>query len=373
MKVARQLAENILSPIDVRINGSRRQDIIVHDERLYRRVLVSGSLGLGEAYMDGWWDCERIDELIFRLIKYRANHRTLSAAAILSYVGGKIINKASPGRAFEIGKRHYDIGNDLFEAMLDNRMTYTCGYWQGLHRTPKNLDIAQEQKLDLVCRKIGLRAGQTVLDIGGGWGSFAGFAAERYGARVTVLTVSEEQVRLGRTKLKNLPVKFELKDYRQASGNFDHVVSLGMFEHVGTKNYRTFMEVVNKVLKPEGLFLLHTIGHNRKTSGVDPWIERYIFPNSIIPQSSQLVRSLEGTFVIEDWHNFGVDYDPTLMAWHKRFEKAWPKLNEHYDERFHRMWRYYLLSCAGAFRSRNIQLWQLVLSRNREGGYASIR
>lgn len=374
MGYARGQIERLLEPTGIRLNGSQPYDIRVHDERLYRRVLTQGSLGFGEAYMDGWWESEHIDELVFRLTRSHVERRLVTPALVLAYLSSKVINKASPARAFEIGRRHYDIGNDLFESMLDKRMTYTCAYWKGLEYSPQNLDRAQDQKLDLVCRKIGLKPGQTVLDIGGGWGSFAGYAAEKYGAKVTVITVSKEQVALGKKRLKGLPVRFELKDYRDATGSYDHVVSLGMFEHVGTKNYAVFMDVVGRVLKPEGLFLLHTIGHNRLSSGVDPWIEKYIFPGGIIPQSRKLAAAAEGRFVIEDWHNFGAHYDPTLMAWYHRFESAWPKLEKAgYDERFHRMWRYYLLTCAGAFRARNIQLWQLVLSRGKRGGYESIR
>lgn len=374
MSYASKQVEKLLEPTGIQLNGSQPYDIQVHDDRLYRRVLTQGSLGLGEAYMDGWWESDRIDEVVFRLMSNHVERRLVTPALVLAYLSGKVINKASPARAFEIGTHHYDIGNNLFQAMLDARMTYTCAYWKGLEHSPRNLDRAQEQKLDLVCRKIGLKAGQTVLDIGGGWGSFAGYAAEKYGADVTVMTVSKEQVTLGKKRLKGLSVHFELKDYRDATGSYDHVVSLGMFEHVGTKNYAVFMDVVDRVLKPEGLFLLHTIGHNRQSSGVDPWIEKYIFPGGILPRSSKLALSLEGTFVLEDWHNFGAHYDSTLLAWHHRFENAWPKLKKAgYDERFHRMWKYYLLACAGAFRSRNIQLWQLVLSHGKKDGYDSIR
>lgn len=251
-------------------------------------------------------------------------------------------------------------------------MTYTCGYW----KDAKTLDEAQEAKLDLVCRKIGLKKGDRVLDIGCGWGSFAQYAAEKYGASVVGVTVSKEQVALGSERVKGLPVEIRLQDYRAISdGPYDHIVSLGMFEHVGHKNYRTYMKKVHELLKDGGLFLLHTIGSNQLTPISDPWIDRYIFPNGMLPSVQQLGASIEKLFVMEDWHNFGADYDKTLMNWYLNFEKAWSSLKEKYGERFCRMWRYYLLFTAGAFRSRqNNQLWQIVLSKNGvPGGYQSIR
>lgn len=375
---AQHKVEELLAHADVKINGSRPWDIKVHEPQLYSRVLATGSLGFGEAYMDGWWDCDAIDQLIYRLISAHIDDKVSPWRLLPSIIAAKVMNKQSKARAFQVGEAHYNIGNDIFENMLDARMTYTCAYWKDLDRTnPDNLDKAQEQKLDLVCKKIGLKKGDHVLDIGCGWGSFMKFAAEKYGARCTGLTVSKEQVALGTKRCEGLPIEFRLEDYRDHKGSYDKVISLGMFEHVGNKNYRVYMEAVKRLLKPEGLFLLHTIGHNRKTSGVDPWIEKYIFPNGIIPQSSLVAAAFEGLFVMEDWHNFGADYDPTLMAWEHRFEKAWSELQKtgKYSERFHRMWRYYLLACAGAFRTReSIELWQLVLSpKGVPGGYTTVR
>lgn len=369
--------EELLSHADIVINGTRPWDIKVHEPRLFDSVLASGNLGLGEAYMDGWWDCDSIDEFICKILSAHLDEKISPWRLLPHIVMAKVMNKQSKGRAFEVGEKHYNIGNDLFETMLDARMTYTCAYWKGLEHRTENLDAAQEQKLDLVCKKIGLKKGDHALDIGCGWGSFMKFAAEKYGARCTGLTVSKEQVALGQKRCAGLPIEFRLEDYREHQGSYDHVISLGMFEHVGNKNYRIYMEAVKRLLKPNGLFLLHTIGHNRKTSGVDPWIEKYIFPNGIIPQSSLVASAFEGLFIMEDWHNFGADYDPTLMAWADKFEKAWPELSKggKYSERFHRMWRYYLLSCAGAFRARSsIELWQIVLSpKGIAGGYSAVR
>jgi cyclopropane-fatty-acyl-phospholipid synthase len=271
----------------------------------------------------------------------------------------KLFNLQKPGRAYQVGEEHYDIGNDLYTAMLDKRMLYTCGYWAAAD----NLDAAQEAKLDLVCRKINLEPGMTVLDLGCGYGSFAKYAAERYGARVTGVTVSKDQVELGAVLCRGLPVELRLEDYRQVTGEYDRVISIGILEHIGYKNYRTYMQKVDECLKADGIAFVHTIGNNVSSITSNPWITKYIFPNGMLPSIAQIARAMEGLFVMEDWHNFGQHYDKTLMAWHANFEAAWPELKDKYDERFYRMFRFYLLSCAGAFRARNIQLWQIVLTK----------
>jgi cyclopropane-fatty-acyl-phospholipid synthase len=289
---------------------------------------------------------------------------------IWQVIRAKLLNTQKYGQAAKNAQQHYDLGNDLYEAMLDKRLVYTCGYW----KDSDNLDQAQEAKLDLVCRKIGLQAGQRVLDIGCGWGSWAKFAAEKYGVNVVGVTVSPEQVELGKKLCAGLPVDIQLMDYRKITGTFDHIISLGMFEHVGYKNYRTYMEVAREHLADDGLFLLHTIAGNVSATTTDPWIDKYIFPNSMLPSAQQITRALEGLFVIEDWHNFGPDYDKTLMAWWQNFNTHWPELKESYNDRFYRQWKYYLQACAASFRVRNNQLWQIVLSKHgKVGGYTSIR
>lgn len=371
MNKEREIIKSLLKGAGITINGDNAYDPQIHNEDFYGRVLREGSLGLGESYMDGWWDCEKLDQFFHRILAADLDKRIRGNWNILFRLAWNyILNPGRKSRAFEIGKRHYDIGNDLYRTMLDKRLTYTCGYWEAA----ENLDAAQEAKLDLVCRKIGLKRGQRVLDIGSGWGSFIGYAAERYGANATGITVSKEQKAFADGLYKNLPVETRLQDYRDVSGKFDHIVSLGMFEHVEYKNYRTFMNVVYNMLKDDGLFLLHTIGDNRSERGIDSWIEKYIFPNSMLPSIKQIGKSIEGLFVMEDWHNFGADYDRTLMAWHKNFEDNWDKIKLNYDGKFYRMWKYYLLSCAGSFRARKNQLWQIVLSKKGiPGGYISVR
>lgn len=367
----KEQAQHLLDLADVKINGSQAWDIAVHDERFYQRILSQGSLGLGESYMDGWWDCPKLDEFFFHLLRAKLNEKVKGHGKILAAaLWSRMVNNQSRRRAFDIGKRHYDIGNNLYQAMLDSRLTYTCGYW----KNATTLDSAQEAKLDLVCKKLNLQKGQSVLDIGCGWGSFAKFAAERYGVSVVGITVSQEQIRLGKQLCAGLPVELRYQDYRDVRGAFDHIVSLGMFEHVGVKNYRTFMQVVAQNLKDDGLFLLHTIGGNTSVTSTDPWIEKYIFPNSMLPSIQQIAKAIEGLFVMEDWHNFSAYYDKTLMAWHANVVSAWESLRQNYDDHFFRMWTYYLLSCAGTFRSRQNQLWQIVLSKNGVvGGYTSLR
>jgi cyclopropane-fatty-acyl-phospholipid synthase len=369
----RHVDERIVSALQsagVEVDGPAPHDIHVKDPRFFHRVAVHGSLGFGESYMDGDWECERIDGLVFRLIRagvHRAHGKgrefTRRAAAFLT----------NPGRtrAFEIGERHYDLGNFLFERMLGGRMAYSCGYW----KDAEDLDAAQDAKHDLVCRKLGLKSGMRVLDVGSGWGSFGRFAAERYGASVLGITVSREQKEWADRAACALPVTTELLDYRSLdAGTFDAIVSIGMFEHVGIKNYATFFDVVRRHLADDGLFLLHTIGGTKSSSTTDPWIDRYIFPNSLIPSLAQITTAADGRFVVEDVHNFGVDYDRTLLAWNANVEKHREELEGRYGARFLRMWRFYLLSCAGAFRARYNNLWQIVLSpRGVIGGYRAPR
>jgi cyclopropane-fatty-acyl-phospholipid synthase len=286
-----------------------------------------------------------------------------------------LLNLQSARRAAVVGERHYDIGNSFFQAMLGKRMVYSCGYW----REAADLDSAQAAKLDLICRKLDLRPGMRVLDIGCGWGEALKFAAERHGVHGVGVTVSEEQAQFARELCAGLPVEIRVQDYREVGKGdggerFDRIWSIGMFEHVGVKNYRAYFETVRRCLAADGLTLLHTIGGNLSTNHTDPWIAKYIFPNSMIPSAQQLAAASEGLFVIEDWHNFGADYDRTLMAWRANFDAAWPSLRERYGERFQRMWRFYLAASAATFRSRRDQLWQVVLSPSGvAGGYVAPR
>ncbi|UXN71336.1 cyclopropane fatty acyl phospholipid synthase [Devosia neptuniae] len=367
---AKRFVQTQLARTEIEIGGSHPWDVQVHNERLYGRVLSQGTLGLGESYMDGWWDAEALDQFLFKLVTANIQDNFPKDLALIgSVLKGKLLNMQRL-RVTEVGEKHYDIGNDLYAAMLDKRMIYSCGYWHNAG----DLDAAQEAKLDLICRKVGLQPGMRILDIGSGWGGFLQFAAERYGVSGVGVTVSKEQAALANERTAHLPVETKLLDYQALDGQFDRIISIGMFEHVGYKNYRAYFEKAASLLAPDGLMLLHTIGGHSSTSHGDPWSEKYIFPNGMLPSIAQIGKAIEGLFVMEDWHNFGADYDKTLMAWHERFVAAWPQLEDQYDERFYRMWRYYLNVFAALFRARNISLWQVVLSpRGVPGGYTSVR
>ncbi len=373
MRSAKGSVIELLNKADVTINGSNPWDIVVHNDALYERWLSQGSIGVGESYMDAWWDCQALDQFFDRIYRAHLEDAVRSfPPLLLQNLLAALINRSKKSKAFEIGQKHYDIGNKLYELMLGKSMTYTCGYW----KKAKNLDDAQTAKLDLVCKKIGLKNGDRVLDIGCGWGGFMKYAAEHYGARCVGITVSTEQVERGRNLTNGLDVEFRLQDYRDIpeENEFDHVVSLGMFEHVGYKNYAQFMNIVKRTLKPTGLFLLQTIGGNYSSRGNDPWIEKYIFPNSMLPSVKQISGAIEKIFILEDLHNFSADYDRTLLSWHKNFNTHWKMLKEIYDERFQRMWNFYLLASAATFRTRKNQLWQFVLSPyGVNGRYDSLR
>ena len=362
----RQRAAELLELAGVYIDGRGATDIRVHDEQLYARVFAHGSLGLGEAYMDGWWDADDLPGFFTRILTTHLDEHLKTLDTLIAHLKARFLNMQRGQHAFEIGKVHYDLGNDLFKAMLGKRMMYSCGYWA----EASNLDEAQEAKLDLICRKLQLKPGMKVLDIGCGWGEALKFASARYGVSGVGITVSNEQAELARELCRGLPIEIRLQDYRELNEPFDSIMSIGMFEHVGGKNYREYFEVARRCLKDGGLFLLHSIGTNQSPGRPDPWIEKYIFPNSMIPAGSQVATALEGLFVVEDWHNFGADYDRTLMAWRANVDAAWPELSKRYDERFGRMWRFYLAVSAAVFRSRRDQLWQLTLSPHGvPGGY----
>lgn len=356
----RRMAQELLHQAGITINGDEAWDIQVNDPRFFKRVLQQGSLGLGESYMEGWWDCPRLDMFFNRLLAARLDEQCPSRWRDLMRITlARLVNLQSRKRAWQVGKAHYDLGNDLFSHMLDPYMQYSCGYW----KQADTLDDAQQNKLALICEKLQLEPGMTLLDIGCGWGGLAVYAAQHYGVTVHGVTISAEQKAFVEARCSGLDVHILLQDYRDLRQQYDRIVSVGMFEHVGPKNYAAYFEVVDRCLKPDGLFLLHTIGSNKTAHNVDPWINKYIFPNGCLPSIKQIANTSEPYFVMEDWHNFGADYDKTLMAWLTRFTEAWPQLAAHYSPAFRRMFSYYLTACAGAFRARNIQLWQVLFSR----------
>ena len=348
----------LLGGAGIRVNGARDSDMRVHDTRLWRRIALQGSLGLGDAYVDGWWDSPSLDEYFCHLIRCKVDRQIWNLPKRALGVVAALGNLQNVRRARAVGEIHYDLNNELYRAMLGERMVYTCAYW----RNASTLDQAQEHKLELVCRKLALEPGMKVLDIGCGWGSFARFAAERYGAEVVGVTIAADQAALARELCAGLPVEIRVQDYREVEGSFDRVVSLGMFEHVGRKNYRRYMDLVRQRLTPDGIFVMQSIGLNGEGSGIDPWVTRHIFPNSEIPTLKRIVSAFDGILKLEDWHSFGTDYDRTLMAWYENFVTAWPRFAGDFGPRFFRLWSYYLLMFAGVFRGRGLDLWQLVLT-----------
>ncbi len=367
----KQLMQKLLTLSDIKTNGERKGDIIVNNPKLFSRILAKGSLGLGEAYMEGWWDCEDLDIFFDKLLSAKVNKKIKPINAIFPLIKAKFVNLQNKKRSKKVAEQHYDLGNEFYSDMLDKRMQYTCGYF----KNTTDLEKAQENKLELVCRKLKLKKGEKVLELGGGWGGFAKYASENYGVHVTSYNISKEQVAYARKICKGLPVEIKQEDYRKAKGKYDKVASIGLCEHVGPKNIKKFISLVNDCLKENGLFLLHTIGKNSENKYTDPWIEKYIFPNGSIPTIPTMANAFDKKLVLEDWHNFGSDYDKTLMVWYDNFNKNWEKHKEQYGKTFHRMWRYYLLMCAGSFRTRNNgQLWQIVLSKNGiRNGYESER
>lgn len=356
----RHMFEEMFSTAGITINGDSPWDIWIRDNRIFSRLFHNKSLGLGESYMDGWWDCRQLDEFICKILTAGIEAKVKGRIKLLiPALSAFVFNLQSKIRSHMVSERHYDLDNELFMSFLDPYNQYSCAYFD----ETKDLNEAQQRKMNLICQKINLSKGDHVLDVGCGWGGFAKYIAERYGCEVTAINISEKQINYAREFCKDLPIRILQCDYRDLHGPFDKIISIGMFEHVGQKNYRVFMETAHRCLRDNGIFLLQTIGGNESQIQCDPWINKYIFPNGLLPSIKQIGSAIEGLFIMEDLHNLGPHYEKTLMAWHENFQKAWIKLKSRYDEKFKRMWEYYLLSCAGSFRARQIQLWQLVLTK----------
>jgi cyclopropane-fatty-acyl-phospholipid synthase len=359
---AEALVREIFASAGVGVEGKAPGDILVKNPAFYGRLLREASIGLGESYMDEWWECEELDLFIEKLLRADIKKKIEGSLRLkLLTLQAYVTNMQSRARAKQVAEKHYDLGNDLYRVMLDERMVYTCGYW----KDATTLQQAQDAKLELICKKARLKPGMRVLDLGCGFGGFALYAAEKHGCEVVGVTISTEQQQFGsaRAKEKKLPVDLRLQDYRNVYGSFDAVVSIGMLEHVGWRNHRPFMEVVHRCLKKEGAAVLHTIGSNEHQTHGIPFFEKHIFPNAASPSLAQLGAAMENLFVLEDIHNIGPDYRPTLLAWWKNFEAGYSTLDQRkYDRRFWLMWRFYLLAAAGAVAARESQLWHLVLS-----------
>jgi cyclopropane-fatty-acyl-phospholipid synthase len=355
--------ESLLADCGIHLDGPNAWDPQIHHEDFHGRVLSDGSLGLGESYMDGWWDVRDLDGFIYRLFAGRADERVKNWRNALAWLAATAMNLQRRSRAFEVAERHYNLGNDFYAGMLDARMIYSCAYWE--HAS--TLDAAQEAKLDLTLGKLGLRPANRVLDVGCGWGGALKYAAEKYGITGVGVTIAREQAEYARRSVEGLPVAIRLQDYREMREKFDHAFSIGMFEHVGVRNYRRYMRVVRRCLHPGARFLLHTIGGLRSTNHTDPWINQYIFPNSMIPSREQIEQAIRGIFTVKHWQCIGHGYERTLLAWRANFDRSWSRISARYDERFRRMWYYYLSASAAAFRAKRLDVWQVLLEPHPDG------
>ena len=345
---------------DIRVNGSRPWDIQVHNKKFFSRLLKDGSIALGESYVDGWWDCKQIDQFVYRLLKNNILSKLHMSFINKAYnLRVKLLNLQSKKKAKKNVSFHYNLGNDLFEATLGKYMSYSCAYW----KNAKNLDQAQKNKMDLICKKLKLKKGMNVLDIGYGWGGFAKFAADKYRVKVVGLTLSQDQYLYALTYCRDSNVEIRVEDYRDHKGQYDRVVCIEMMEHVGPKNHRDFMECVHNNLKKDGLFLLQSISTSVSAKRNDPWIDKYIFPGTVPLSAKQITTASEGLFYIADWHDFTEDYHKTMLEWHKNFKKNWKDINQNYDEQFYRLWEFYLLCCPATALAKTYHLWQVVFAR----------
>lgn len=370
-----QVVTEQLSRSGIRVGTDHPWDIQVHDPRFYQRLAMQGSLGAGESYVEGWWDCQRIDLLAERVLQSGlANQWGRNLRAGMGSILRRLINPQRGKRSEKVALLHYNIDPAFFEMLLGPTMNYSCAYW----RSSRSLDDAQRQKMHLIGKKLDLGPQDRALDIGCGWGGLAHYLSSVFGCSVVGITNSTSQARYANERFGSHLCTFIHCDYKafdpRAHGGFTKVVSVGMFEHVGIRNYQAFFGLCRRAIPSDGLILLHTFGRTIERD-FDPWTDRYIFPNSYLPTIQDIGRATGGSLVMEDWHNFGADYDRTLMAWLSRFE-AWASSGAcDMSIQQVRMWRYYLATYAACFRVRNrIQLWQLVLSRRGvAGGYRSIR
>jgi cyclopropane-fatty-acyl-phospholipid synthase len=367
---SKQLSLHLLGLAGIEVNGKNPWDIQVHDDRLWNRIISQRELGLAEAYMDGWWDVESIDQFLTKLLEINVLDKAPFSISLVGHaVKSTVLNRQTKAKAAANAKHHYNIGNDLYARMLDKEMAYSCGYW----KSAKTLDQAQIAKFDLICRKLELKPGMRLLDIGCGWGGLLRYAAKNYGIIGTGISPADNQIELARAKNGKLKIEYLQMDYRDLSGKFDRIVSVGMMEHVGPKNLETFFNKCISLLAPDGMMLHHTIASNETKQVTDPFFDRYIFPGGVLPSLAQISKAVEKKVIIEDVHNFGPDYEKTLLAWYANINKKWSEI-PNYDERFRRMWNYYLLSSAAGFRARHIQLLQVVFRpMTSRGAYKAVR
>ena len=356
---SREVAARILEAAGIPLNSSEPWSIQVHNEKMWDRVISQQQLGFAESYMDGWWDCQALDVMITKLLSINVLKLLRPSPALALHVARSyLLNNQTKQKAAQNAKHHYNIGNDLYSRMLDEEMAYSCAYWS----KAETLNQAQIDKFDLICRKLELQPGMRLLDIGSGWGGFLRHAVKNYGVQATGISPADNQINLAIEKSAGLGITFIQQDYRDLKGQFDRIVSIGMMEHVGPKNYMTFFQKCDELLAPGGRMLHHTIVSNITKQVTDPFFDRYIFPGGVLPSLAQISSATENGFVIEDVQNLGPDYDRTLLEWHKNISAKWQEIPQ-YDPHFQRMWNYYLLASAAGFRAGDLQLMQCVFHR----------
>ena len=352
---------------NITINGNNPQDIIVTNNKFYNMALTNGELGVSESYMYGYWYSNDLYSTIYQLC---SNYKSISyydfnINDVLSILSRKIFNQQTISRALVDVQSHYDIGNDLYTRMLDKNMQYTCGFWQDTN----DLDTAQLQKMKIIGQKLNLKPGDTLLDIGCGWGYLINYLSKEYNVKGLGITLSEEQLSYAKNEFKNNEnVDYKLMDYRNIPKNmkFNKIVSFGMLEHVGVKNYNDYFNIVYDHLENNGLALIHTIGRQSNITNAQAtsdFIDKYIFPGSYIPCWEELSPIVSRKFFIHDWHNFGQYYNKTLLAWHKIINSKWNEI-PNYNEEFKKMWNFYLISSAVSFELCHLKLWQILISKD---------
>ncbi|XP_037036255.1 cyclopropane-fatty-acyl-phospholipid synthase-like [Bradysia coprophila] len=359
----------------IKINDNTEpHNMIVHNDWFYHRIACDGSLGWGESYAEGWWDCKKLDDYFYKILQNGLYQELLFPwEKLIRYLTFDAFNRQIVGCSQEIADKHYDFGNPFFKSFLGTSMIYSCAYWIGA----KNLDEAQQNKLQLIGRKLKLKPGMRVLDVGCGWGELCKFLAQTYNVEVVGVTNSKEGAKEARQRCTGLHVDIRLQDYRDINESFDRIVSIELLEHVGRKNYRSFFELMHRCLSDDGIFLLHTIGHdNDSIPRTEPFVWKHLIPNVMLPNHKSIPVAIDNLFCIEDWHNFGPHYEKTLLAWRDNFVINWPTISRMYENptsSFYRKWTLYLNIGAALFRARKAQVWQIVLTKGLDGGYNSVR
>ena len=349
----------------LQIGGSKANNVVVHDDRFFKEVLLKGSIGLGDSYVEGTWDASSVDDVVFALIKSGVYNSILSQIYdTVGSVARRIQNLQDRIGSYQVIDEHYDLDYNLFLAFLDRYNQYTCGYFE---RTD-DLDQAQENKLELICNKLNLREGDKVLDIGGGWGGLALYMTERFDVDVSIITLSRQQANHARKMCEGRKVKVHVCDYRDipllfSSSSFDKVAAVGILEHIGHKNYRQFMKVVNHALIPEGRCLFQTLYSPANRILSNPWVRKHIFPNHELPPQNTIKSAASKYFQPADkvaFQDLTPHYVKTLLAWNERLNKAIDDKKINLEPKEHRKWNFYFLSCAGALRAEHMRVGQFV-------------